>query len=199
MQDTADDLTLRIADHARRLRAERGLSLDELAARTGVSRSMLSLIERGESSATAVVLEKLATGLGVTLASLFDAASAASTGDAGPVSRRADQRNWVDPASGYRRRNVSPPAVSHPMQIVDVEFPAGARVVFESGVRDVPIHQQVWVLDGCIEVTTGVATHVLRTGDCLAMQLNELTVFHNPTANTARYAVVIASDTVARR
>ena len=194
MQDTAEALTMRIADHARRLRAERSMSLDELASRTGVSRSMLSLIERGESSATAVVLEKLSSGLGVTLASLFDATSATATGDSGPVSRRADQLSWQDPASGYRRRNVSPPGVPQPMQIVDVEFPAGARVVFESGVRETPIRQQVWVLNGSIDVTTGAAQHRLYEGDCLAMQLDTLTVFHNPTAEAARYAVVIATE-----
>ncbi len=59
--------------HVRELRAARGLSLEALAARCDVSRSMISLIERGEASPTAVVLEKLATGLGVPLASLFGA------------------------------------------------------------------------------------------------------------------------------
>ena len=43
-------------------------TLDELAAKCDVSRSMLSLVERGESSPTAVVLEKIATGLGIALA-----------------------------------------------------------------------------------------------------------------------------------
>src|SRR4051794_38626061 len=71
----ATTLDHRIAARARDLRAARGLSLEALAERSGVSRSMISLIERGESSATAVVLERLATGLGVTLAALFDAAA----------------------------------------------------------------------------------------------------------------------------
>jgi transcriptional regulator with XRE-family HTH domain len=45
---------------------------------------MISLIERGESSPTAVVLEKLAAGLGVMLASLFDA----DAGRCGPTAER---------------------------------------------------------------------------------------------------------------
>src|SRR5437763_1302276 len=109
MQDTASDLNQRIAERVRELRAARGLSLDALAGTSGVSRSMISLIERGESSPTAVVLEKLAAGLGVMLASLFDAPAGASQAPTGPVSRRADQPQWRDPASGYVRRNVSPP------------------------------------------------------------------------------------------
>jgi transcriptional regulator with XRE-family HTH domain len=69
---------------------EHGLSLDALASKSGVSRSMLSLIERGESSPTGVVLEKLAAGLRVTLASLFDAPKAAVHPPSGPLARRED-------------------------------------------------------------------------------------------------------------
>ena len=66
------NINVRIASRVRCLRTELDLTLDTLAAQCGVSRSMLSLIERGESSPTAVVLEKIARGLGVALAVLFD-------------------------------------------------------------------------------------------------------------------------------
>src|SRR5436190_12310832 len=110
MGERPPDLTQRIAERVRELRAAQGLSLDALATKSGVSRSMISLIERGESSPTAAVLEKLAVGLGVTLASLFDATTAAQ-GPTGPVARREEQPQWKDPASGYVRRNVSPAGV----------------------------------------------------------------------------------------
>ncbi len=189
----------RIAERVRELRAGLGLSLDALAARSGVSRSMISVIERGESSPTAVVLEKLAAGLGVMLAALFDAPPAAARAAGAPVARRGDQAEWRDPASGYVRRNVSPPGVPQPMQIVDVRFPPGGRVAFETGARDVRVLQQVWVLQGAIDVTLGAERHRLREGDCLAMQLDRPTVFHNPTRRPARYAVVVAAEPPARR
>jgi len=198
IREAASDLNERIAERVRELRAARGLSLDALASKSGVSRSMISLIERGESSPTAVVLEKLATGLGVTLASLFDAPAAAQA-PSGPVARRDDQPQWRDPASGYVRRNVSPPGVPQPMQIVEVRFPAGGRVAFETGGRDVRVHQQVWVLEGAIDVTVGTEKHRLREGDCLAMQLDRHTMFHNPTKKPTRYAVVMATETPSRR
>lgn len=191
--DTLTTLDQRIAAYARMLRAERGLSLEELAARSGVSRSMLSLIERGETSPTAVTLEKLATGLGVTMASLFDAPDPSAPAPPAPISRRQDQLEWQDPASGYRRRNVTPPGCAHPMQVVEVHFPAGARVAFESGARDAQVVQQVWLLEGRLDVTTGRDRYELHAGDCLAMELDELTMFHNPTDAAARYAVVIAT------
>jgi transcriptional regulator with XRE-family HTH domain len=199
MSDAAVGLDQRIAERVSGLRAAHALSLDALAGKSGVSRSMISLIERGETSPTAVVLEKLAAGLGVTLASLFEVPAAAGRADAGPIARRGDQPVWQDPASGYRRRNVSPPGVPQPMQIVEVQFPAGARVAFETGTRDTRVHQQVWLLEGAIDITLGKARHRLREGDCLAMQLDRPTMFHNPTRKPARYAVIVASEPPARR
>jgi len=184
-----DDLNQLIAQRVRDLRQAQGLSLEALATKSGVSRSMISLIERGESSATAVVLERLAAGLGAPLASLFDRPRAAAS----PVARHGEQPSWRDPQSGYLRRNVSPDGFPSPIRIVEVRFPPRARVAYESGARDVLTHQQVWVLEGAIDVTVGSTRHTLHAGDCLAMKLDEPTMFHNPGRETARYAVVIAS------
>jgi len=189
MMDTPS-LDQRIGARVRDLRAARGLTLEVLAERSDVSRSMISVIERGESSPTAALLERLASGLGVSLASLFDP----STPNRNPVARRAEQPQWRDPASGYIRRNVSPAGVASPIQIVEVEFPAGARVAFDSGARDTRVHQQVWVLDGAIEVSVGDERHQLRTGDCFAFVLDRPTAFRNRTRKTARYAVVIVGQ-----
>lgn len=184
------DLNQRIAGRVRGLRASRGLTLEGLAERSGVSRSMISLIERGESSPTAVLLERLAAGLSVPLASLFDASAA----NPQPVARRADQARWRDPASGYVRRNVSPDGFPSPIRIVEVEFPRGARVAFDTGARDARVHQQVWVLDGSIDVSVGEDRHELQKGDCLAFVLDRPVAFHNRSSKPARYAVVIASE-----
>jgi transcriptional regulator with XRE-family HTH domain len=189
MTETVEpSLHARIALRVRELRCARGLSLDGLAQHCGVSRSMISLIERGESSPTAVLLEKLATGLGVPLASLFDEPRP----EPSPLARRAEQPPWRDPDSGYVRRNVSPSGFATPLRIVDVCFPPGARVAYESGARDAVVHQQVWVLEGTIDVTLGDEHHRLQADDCLAMVLDRPIVFHNPSAVSARYAVVLA-------
>lgn len=181
------DINQRIAARARQIRVERGLSLEALAERSGVSRSMISLIERGESSPTAVLLERLATGLGVPLASLFDPPAAAPD----PVSRRKDQVEWRDPASGYVRRNVSPSGFPSPLQIVEVAFPPGARVAYETAERPGVTHQQVWVLQGALEVTLGKTRYVLATGDCLSLVLDQPITYRNRTTRPARYAVII--------
>ena len=55
------------------------------------------------------------------------------------------------------------------------------------------------MLEGAIDVTVGAERHRLREGDCLAMQLDRPTMFHNPTKKPTRYAVVMATETPSRR
>ena len=183
------DINSRIANRVRALRGAANLSLEALATRSDVSRSMISLIERGETSPTAVVLEKIATGLGVTLGALFDDVRAAPN----PVSTARDRVRWKDPQSGYLRRNISPANFPSPIRIVEVEFPAGARVAYETGARDAAVAQQIWVRAGALEVTVGGVTHTLAADDCLAMQLDAPVTFRNRTRKVARYVVVLSS------
>jgi len=186
---SGEPINARIAQRVRDLRAAHGWSLEALASASGISRSMISLIERGESSPTAVVLEKLAAGLAVPLASLFDA----PTPSREPLLRARQQPQWKDPHSGYVRRNVSPSGVGSPIQIVEVLFPPRAKVAYETGAREPLTHQQVWVLDGAIEITWGRQRFELEAGDCLAMTLDAPIAFHNPHRKTARYAVVLTT------
>lgn len=186
------DIQTRIARRVRELRDARGYSLDALAERSGVSRSNISLIERGESSPTAVVLDKLATALDVTLASLFEGEAAARAAEPSPLARIGEQALWTDPASGYVRRSVSPPAPS-PLQLVDVVFPPGQRVAYESAAREVDVHQQVWMIDGTMELTVGDKQWRLEAGDCLAMKLDRPIVYRNPTRKPARYLVALVT------
>jgi transcriptional regulator with XRE-family HTH domain len=187
------DINARIARRVRQLRDGAGYSLEALAERSGVSRSNISLIERGQSSPTAAVLDKLAAALGVTLASLFeDEAAGAPAAEPSPLARVAEQPLWTDPASGYLRRNVSPAARS-PIQLVDVVFPAGQRVAYDAVPRDNEVHQQVWMIDGSMELTVGDTAWRLEAGDCLSMQLDRPIVYRNPTRRPARYLVALVT------
>jgi quercetin dioxygenase-like cupin family protein len=136
------------------------------------------------------VLDKLSAALGVTLASLFEKPA----GDMpSPVSRVNDQPVWTDPGSGYVRRNLSPPIYS-PIQLVEVSFPAGQRVAYETSARDVDVHQQVWLIEGRMDVTVGGSLWTLNAGDCLAMRLDQPIAYHNPTDKPARYLVSLVTQ-----
>jgi hypothetical protein len=150
---------------------------------------MISLIERGESSPTAAVLDRIATALDLPLAALFESAQA----PAAPLSRPADRTAWRDPQTGYIRRNISPAGLTGGLQIVDVVLPPRAYVAYENG-PELCLQQQVWVQEGRLDVTVGREIYRMAEDDCLAMRLTEPTAFRNPTQRVTRYIVVIASD-----
>jgi transcriptional regulator with XRE-family HTH domain len=107
------DINARIASRVRTLRTDLGMTLDGLAAKCPRERSMISLVERGESSPTAVVLEKIASGLGGAARN-----AVRRFGRAGQPCLRPDDRvPWRDPQSGYVRRNISP--ANYPSPIHD--------------------------------------------------------------------------------
>jgi transcriptional regulator with XRE-family HTH domain len=186
--EMAYDLELdeRLGARIRALRQSRNLTLDMLAERSGVSRAMISRVERGESSPTAALLDRICAGLGIFLSTLFR-----DEDHAGPLVRRGDQPVWTDPASGYVRRNVSPAGTGSGIEIVDVEMPAGGRVLLDAPRSAHRLDQQVWVLAGEMVVTLRGVEHRLAVGDCLQMLLDGPIAYHNPGNEPARYAVVL--------
>jgi transcriptional regulator with XRE-family HTH domain len=185
------ELTLnsRIAQRLSGLRGKADLSLEALAERSGVSRSMISLIERVETSATAVVLDRIAAALGCTITEFFEHDEAPEN----PLSKRGEQQKWRDPESGYVRRVLSPPHFDSPIELIEVTFPAGARVSYAATPgRD--LHQQLWIVSGAIDVRVGDELFSLSAGDCLATKVGDTVVYTNPHAKDARYVVALSNS-----
>jgi transcriptional regulator with XRE-family HTH domain len=180
------DLNSQIARRVSALRSEAGLSLEMLAEKSGVSKSMISLIERAETSATAVVLDRIAAALGCSLTRFFEARETQSE----PLSKRSKQQVWRDPESGYVRRMLSPPQFDSPIDLVEVSFPAGARVAY-AATRGRELHQQIWIISGAMRIEVGDASYSLAAGDCLATKVGEPIVYTNPHAREARYLVAL--------
>ncbi|HTW99564.1 MAG TPA: XRE family transcriptional regulator [Acidimicrobiales bacterium] len=181
----SEDLAASLASVLRAARQERGWSVQDLADRAGVSRSMISKVEREESQPTAALLGRLSGALGMTLTELV----ARAEGDERRLARLADQKVWVDPATSYRRRAVSPPAGAA-TQLVEVELPAGARVPYPADSYRFVEHQ-IWVLDGTLHFLEGETEHVLRPGDCLQLGPAQDCCYVNPTDTACRYLVVL--------
>lgn len=185
--ENEDGLDRRIALRLKTLRVGKGLTLEELANRSGVSRAMISRIERGGASPTATLLSRLVSAFGLTLSAFFEAAER----PASPLSRRADQPVWRDPGAGYLRRSVSPPGVAARSDIAEVAFPPGGTVSYPALTGQPAIVQYVWLFSGVLEMTADGETHRLQPGDCLFMTLAAPHAFRNPGAEPARYAVII--------
>jgi transcriptional regulator with XRE-family HTH domain len=182
-----DGLDIAIGGRVRQLRIAQSLTLDELALASGVSRAMISRIERAEASPTASLLGRLCAALGLSLSAFF----AEGDRDVSPLSRRRDQRVWRDPETGYLRRSVSPSGTRSVIDLVEVVLPAGARVAFPPHAASRAMTQHVWLFEGELEMTTADAVHRLAPGDCLFMAVGDGHLFHNPSDRPARYCVVL--------
>ncbi|WP_142780036.1 helix-turn-helix domain-containing protein [Agrobacterium sp. T29] len=188
MMENEDHILERsIGERIKTLRAENGLTLDRLASESGVSRAMISRIERGEASPTASLLARICAALGLSLSGFF----AENEEAVSPLMKKRDQQLWKDSETGYVRRAISPPRVGSDVDIVEVEFPPGARVGFPPHAASRGMTQYVWLFEGVLEMTSGGDVHRLEPGDCLFMPVGEGHVFHNPTEKPARYAVVL--------
>lgn len=192
MSDSASQaasIDARIARRLDNLRAERGYSLEALAGRSGVSRSMISKIERGEVSATAATLSRLATGLGVPLPDLLGFAVRGPARPHDVVARRNGQEHFTDPESGYQRRTLTPPGFSLDPQLYECRLPPGAHVSFENFPASQPVRQQLWVLKGELHVLAGETARRLAAGDCMAMTPGPPHALHNVGTTLAHYLV----------
>jgi transcriptional regulator with XRE-family HTH domain len=176
----------RIADRLAHLRSDRGWSLEAVATRSGISRATLSRLERCELSPTAAMLGKLCSVYGWTLSRLMTDA------ESRPVSfvHNSDQLEWRDPASGYRRRMISPPSSGFRGELVEVRIPSGATISFENA--PVPgLEHHLWIIEGALHLEVGGSQFDLRTGDCVRYILNGPSQFKNPGRRETRYIVAM--------
>jgi transcriptional regulator with XRE-family HTH domain len=173
---------------ARRIRTERetrGWSLTDLAARSGLSKAMLSNVERAAASPTAGTLVRIASAFGLTLSGLI----ARAEQDGGQLLRAADQPAWQDPDTGYVRRHVSPQS-DVPTDLVHVTLPAKASVSFPAASYAFVRHY-IWLIEGRLDFIEGETTHHLHPGDCLKLGAPVDCTYHAPGPADAVYLVVV--------
>jgi transcriptional regulator with XRE-family HTH domain len=185
--DTAPtDLDTRLAARLASLRTERGWSLDVLAERSGISRTTLSRLERGETSPTASLLGRLCTAYNRTMSRLI----AETEAEAPQRLRAADQTTWIDPETGFRRRGVSPPAAGLDAELVEAVLPAGKTISYAAPPVQ-GLEQHIWMLGGTLALTVDGKTHGLEPGDCLRFRLFGPSRFTAPGPDEAHYALVV--------
>ncbi|MGN5381911.1 helix-turn-helix domain-containing protein [Streptomyces lasalocidi] len=199
MSNIVDPLVGQIAARVRTERERRRWTLAQLADASGVSQAMISRIERAESSPTAVVLGKLSAAFRLSVASLLALAEGAPEGTAHEtaagetgVRRPADTAEWRDPATGYRRRQITGPRF--PAEIAEIRLPVGARVPYPAAAFAF-VRQVVWVLDGRLTFHDGATVHELNAGDTIELGEPAERVFANTSDSECRYAVVLTRGT----
>ncbi len=181
--DATDHL---IARRLAALRVEQGWTLQDLAARTGISRASLSRLERCELSPTASMLNKLCAQYGWTASRLMAEAETAPPN----VVRVGEQVTRKDPETGYVRRILSPPHPNLKGELVEVLLPVGTSVSYD--VSPAPgLEHHLWMLDGVLSLEIENAAFRLTKGDCVRYILSGPSRFRCGGRCPARYVISI--------
>lgn len=165
-------------------RQQAGLTLEEVAQRTGISRATLSRIERGDNSPTANTLGHLCSTYQVTMSQLL----LEIEDDAPRLIPRSAAETWSDPETGFMRTAVSPPARGYHIELVWGELPPGATVDYGAPPSD-GLEQHIVLFDGTLELQLSEELFRLKRDDCLRMKLHGTVSFQNPGQSAARYLV----------
>jgi transcriptional regulator with XRE-family HTH domain len=173
----------------RALRYAMGLSLRDLAQRCEVSAPMLSQVERGETSPTLAVAEKIAGGLELTLSQLLRL----DEGEHVFVSRRGKRRSYQ--RGGHRFEELTPPL---PGQRADVSLHTLRAGAATGGPKDPPIHEPgsretAVVLTGVLALIVDGTRYELRTGDSVTFDADLPHHFENDGEEPTKFLAVIAA------
>ena len=178
----------RLGARVKELRRERGLTLDGLAGRSGVSRAMISKLERGEKNPTLVIAARLSESLGVTL-SLLAGAEDRRAVVVVPGDRRMVMR---DPDTGFERQLLSPTFGNRGVEFIRNVVPEGASSgEFPPHKRGVEEH--IVVERGELRAVLAGEEYLLSEGDALYFEADLPHRFDNAGAGECSYYLVISS------
>ncbi len=175
MTEDTDDILTRLPARLKEARRAKGLSLEAVANLSGVSRSMVSQIERGESSPTISTLWNLTRALQVDFAGLLEEANSV---DEIEVLRTSEVPSIDNMGQNCRIRILSPPEEAGGHEVYDIQFDKNGALNSQPHTRGA--REQLTVLEGSVQVRSGSAKMDLSTGD------------------TARYAADVAHSISAK-
>jgi transcriptional regulator with XRE-family HTH domain len=178
-----------VGERVRALREAMGLSLRDLAERSGVSAPMLSQVERQETSPTIAVAAKIAAGLELSLSQLLRL----DEGEHVTISRSGQRRRLE--RGGHRFEELTPPL---PGQRADVSLHTLKPGAATGGSDDPPMHEPgsretAVVLAGTLALVVDGSRHELRSGDSVTFDADLPHHFENEGEEPTRFLAVIAA------
>lgn len=186
MTEEPDAILTRLPSRLKEARRAQGLSLDAVAKLSGVSRSMVSQIERGESSPTIATLWNLTRALQVDFAGLLDGDAATARIE---VLRSADVPTIENRGSGCRIRILSPPEEAGHHEVYELRFAEGG--VLDSQPHTRGAREHLTVIEGTLDVTSADATQSISAGDTARYAAD---VPHRITATSAARAFLVVQN-----
>jgi XRE family transcriptional regulator, regulator of sulfur utilization len=187
---TATTEALAVGPRIRALREGMGLSLRDLADRSGVSAPMLSQVERGETSPTLAIAAKIAAGLELSLSQLLRLDE-----DDGVSVVRATERLLGGHADGHRYEVLTPPVPGQRAEVSQHTLAPGSAT---GGPGDPPIHEPgsretAVVLDGELRLVCDGVAHDLARDDTVTFDADLPHHFENPGRRESLFISVIAA------
>lgn len=160
MTENPDAILSLLPARLKQARRTQGLSLDAVAKLSGVSRSMVSQIERGESSPTIATLWNLTRALQVDFAGLLDAQD---TPNRIEVLTQADAPTIENRGSGCTIRILSPPEDAGQHEVYELIFAPGG--VLDSQPHARGARENLTIIEGTLDITSGEARQQVTAGD----------------------------------
>lgn len=173
-----------LANNLRRLREEKKLSLDRLAELTGVSKSMLGQIERGESNPTVATVWKIAGGLKVSFTALIHSPQPDTL-----VIQREAIEPFVEDAGRYRIYPFFPYEEGRPFEMYTVEMERGSYLSAEAHAAGT--QEFITVLEGELTVRVGTEEFTVGQGEAIRFKADRPHAYHNSGQGMARLCMVI--------
>ncbi len=184
----AAELGRRVAENLRHKRKVRGMSLDDLAKASGVSRAALSQIETCKTNPTVGLLWKIAVGLGIPIAELIGASSSGSVS----VLRRGDAQVLRSTDGRLESRPLAPAGVSPLVEVYELRL--HARSAYRAEAHAPGTHEIVVVLSGLLRMRVDEDIYDLSPGDSISFAADRAHVYENPGGSEARYHNVISYE-----
>jgi len=185
--DESDQAVAALAARIKQLRSQTNMTLEQLATQSGVSRAMLSKVERGEKSPTLGVLVRIAGGFNMSLTSFLGGEPDASDV---AVIRAAKRLSFKDPETGFERAVLSPAHLDNGVEVVLHRIPPGKS----SGVLpaySAPTEKYLVVHEGQLTVFVDGKPHVLHAGDSMYFEVKGPYSFLNEGQVPCAYYMVI--------
>lgn len=162
-----DEISGQLSQRVRALRKERGWSLDSLSAACGVSRSMLSQIERGEANPTLAVTVRISQAFGIALGELVEAPISTSSIE---VIRADDRTFHYRSDAECRIRTLSPLHLEKDVEFYEVLLHSGGKL--NSAPHFKGTREFLTVEKGKIELQSGDDSTLLGPGDSASYRVD---------------------------
>jgi transcriptional regulator with XRE-family HTH domain len=180
-----ENLNLLVAQNLKKIREEKKLSLDKLAELTGVSKSMLGQIERGESSPTIATVWKISSGLKVSFTALLNAPLEESD-----LVKKESIQPLVEDSGRYRLYPFFPIEEGRRFEIYTVEIEAGGSLSAEPHPEGT--QEFLTVYSGELSVSVNQQDHRVGEGDSIRFRADRPHAYRNPGTILARISLVIS-------